>query len=75
MTIFSNHPIILLISQAQWDVTVSDPTQTLKSVTLNFSANFFGGQASIWNGASHKSMNIYLPQGGSAGSSITKSLL
>jgi len=75
LTISSNQPLIAIISQAQWVVTVSDPSQSLRSVTLNFTATAFGVPATLWDGAGSKSLTFQLPQGESAGMSLSQSLL
>lgn len=75
LAISSSQPAVIIVSQAQWTVTVSDPSQMLKSMTLHFTASAFGKQIPLWHGTGDKNLTIQLPQGGSAGKSVTMSLI
>lgn len=74
VTVKSTGSAAVIVRLDSWLVTVSDPTQTLTSLTLNFTL----GSGSIptgWGSARFKVLTIDLPTGGLAGSSLTLPLL
>jgi len=75
LTISASQPALVIVSQAQWTVTVSDPSQSLKSMNLNLSARAFGRPIPFWHGTGDKTLAIQFPQKGAAGMSVTQSLL
>lgn len=64
----------VIVKLDTWVVTVAEPSQTLTSLTLNFTL----GSGSIptgWGTARFKVLSVNLPAGGQAGSSTTRSLI
>ncbi|KAG6911940.1 hypothetical protein DXG01_000188 [Tephrocybe rancida] len=64
----------VIVRMDTWLVTVSDPTQTLTSLTLNFTLGS-GSIPSTWGTARFKVLTVDLPTGGLVGSSVTHSLI
>jgi len=64
----------LIIDLATWTVTASDPTQSLTTLSVNFTLG--SGSIPVGWGSSSKTKNIVftLPSGGLAGSSVQQSL-
>ena len=54
------------------NITVSDPSQTLESVDLTFMRGWFGKTPPGWGSQSWKQVQIELPSGGLAGSSVSQ---
>ncbi|THH34187.1 hypothetical protein EUX98_g65 [Antrodiella citrinella] len=74
VTVTSNGPSIVILRLSGWNVTVSDPTQTLPSLTLGFTLGS-GATPSGWSSSSTSTtLNVPLPTGGTAGSSVTQPL-
>ncbi|KAF8973957.1 polysaccharide lyase family 8 protein [Flammula alnicola] len=74
LTVKTNGNSIIIMNLSTWAITVSDPTQSLTSVTMTFSL----GSGSIPAGwaSSSRSLNltITLPAGGIIGSTVQQSL-
>lgn len=64
----------VIIRTNSWVITVSEPTQTLTTLTLNFTLGS-GSIPSAWGSSRFKVLTLDLPTGGFAGSSITRSLV
>ncbi|KAJ7581087.1 polysaccharide lyase family 8 protein [Mycena floridula] len=73
LTVASNANAVVIIHMDTWNVTVSDPTQTSSSVTLTFTLGS-GIVPAGWTGAKSKTLVFSLPQGATAGDSVTLSL-
>jgi hypothetical protein len=56
------------------NVTVSDPSQTLQSVQLTFTIADSGRKPPHWGRKSSKQLAVNLPQGGTAGQSVSQTL-
>ncbi|OCH96194.1 polysaccharide lyase family 8 protein [Obba rivulosa] len=63
----------VILRMKTWEVTVADPTQTLTSVSLTFTLGS-GSVPSGWTAGSSQVIDITLPSGGVAGSSVTQNL-
>ncbi|KAG6842628.1 hypothetical protein C0991_000155 [Blastosporella zonata] len=75
VTITSTGNAAVIVRTDTWLVTVSDPTQTLTVLTLNFTLGT-GSIPSTWPNTSRFSvLTVNLPTGGVAGSSVTQSLV
>ncbi|KAF9499708.1 polysaccharide lyase family 8 protein [Pleurotus eryngii] len=73
ITVASNGNANLILHMDTWSVTLSDPTQTLSTVTVTFSLGS-GTTPAGWGTAKTKSVNFSLPIGGQAGKSVTQTL-
>lgn len=69
----SNGSSTLILRMDTWDVTVSDPTQTLTSLLLNFTL-LTGTAPPGWGTVKSRPVTVALPVGGVAGESISASL-
>ncbi|KAF8078588.1 polysaccharide lyase family 8 protein [Lyophyllum atratum] len=74
VTVKSTGSAALIIRMDTWIVTVSEPTQTLTTLTLNFTLGS-GSIPSSWGSSRFKVLTVDLPAGGLAGSSVTRSLV
>ncbi|KAG6906113.1 hypothetical protein DXG01_015861 [Tephrocybe rancida] len=74
MTITSTGNAAVIAHTDTWVVTVSDPTQTLTTLTLNFTFGA-GPIPPDWVMSRSKVWTLNLPTGGFAGSSVTQSLV
>lgn len=74
VTVKSTGSAAIIIRLDTWIVTVSEPTQTLTSLTLNFTLGS-GTIPAGWGSARFKVLTVDLPTGGLAGSSLTVPLL
>ncbi|KAI0639371.1 polysaccharide lyase family 8 protein [Trametes polyzona] len=63
----------VILRMDTWTVTVADPTQSLASVTLTFTLGS-GSAPAGWGTSKTKTVQISLPTGGLAGSSVTQNL-
>jgi hypothetical protein len=66
---------LVIVHLDTWEVTLSDPTQSLSTVTLSFALGS-GKVPSGWTGSSTKNLTFSLPNqaGGFAGQSVTMPL-
>ncbi|KAJ7146741.1 polysaccharide lyase family 8 protein [Mycena epipterygia] len=69
----SNGSSTLILRMDTWDVTVSDPTQTLTSLFLNFTL-LTGTVPPGWGTVKSRPVTVALPVGGVAGESVSASL-
>ncbi|KAJ7788237.1 polysaccharide lyase family 8 protein [Mycena olivaceomarginata] len=69
----SNGSSTLILRMDTWDVTVSDPTQTLTGLLLNFTL-LTGTAPPGWGAAKSRPVTVALPVGGVAGVSVTAKL-
>ncbi|KAJ7470969.1 polysaccharide lyase family 8 protein [Mycena latifolia] len=69
----SNGNSILILRMDTWTVTVSDPTQTLTSLALNFTL-LTGTAPPGWGTAKSRPVTVTLPVGGAVGDSVTVQL-
>jgi len=69
----SNGSSSLILQMNTWVVTVSDPTQTLTSLLLNFTL-LTGAAPPGWGTAKSRALTVPLPVGGVAGDSVTMPL-
>jgi hypothetical protein len=69
----SNGSSTLVLRMDTWDVTVSDPTQTLTGLLLNFTL-LTGTAPPGWGAAKSRPVTVALPVGGVAGASVTAKL-
>ncbi|KAG6857589.1 hypothetical protein H0H87_000188 [Tephrocybe sp. NHM501043] len=74
VTIKSTGNAAIIVRTDTWLVTVSDPTQNLAALTLNFTLGS-GSIPPTWGTARFKVLTVNLPTGGLAGSSVTQSLV
>lgn len=74
VTITSTGNAAVIVRTDTWVVTVSDPTQTLTLLTLNFTFGP-GPTPPIWGPSRFKAWTVNLPTGGIAGSSVSQSLV
>ncbi|KAJ7149832.1 polysaccharide lyase family 8 protein [Mycena crocata] len=65
----SNGSSSLILRMDTWDVTVSDPTQTLTSLLLNFTL-LTGTTPTGWGTVKSRPVTVALPVGGLAGASV-----
>lgn len=56
------------------NVTVSDPSQTLRSINLTFTSNDFRKRSLSWGSDVSKQLYFDLPSGGLAGASVTQTV-
>ncbi|KAI0825161.1 polysaccharide lyase family 8 protein [Trametes gibbosa] len=63
----------VILRMATWAVTVADPTQSLSSATLTFTLGS-GTAPAGWGSTKTKTVQVTLPSGGLAGSSVTQNL-
>ncbi|KAJ8522567.1 hypothetical protein ONZ45_g913 [Pleurotus djamor] len=73
ITIASNGNANLILHMDNWSVTLSDPSQTLTSVTVTFTLGS-GTAPAGWGSNRSKSLAFTLPSGGDAGKSVTQTL-
>lgn len=73
ITVASNGNANLILHMDTWSVTLSDPTQTLSTVTVTFTLGS-GTTPAGWGTAKTKSVTFSLPSGGQAGKSVTQTL-
>ncbi|KAH0590691.1 hypothetical protein H2248_000821 [Termitomyces sp. 'cryptogamus'] len=73
VTVKSTGNSAVIVRTDTWVVTISDPTQLLTNITLNFTLG--AGSIPSWGTDSFKVLEINLPTGGIAGSSVTQSLV
>ncbi|CAL1695908.1 unnamed protein product [Somion occarium] len=73
ITTSSSSSAVVIIRLDTWDITVAHPSQTLTTVTLNFSVKS-GSTPSRWGSSNSKDMTFNLPTGGTAGDSVTRNL-
>ncbi|KDR85026.1 hypothetical protein GALMADRAFT_312284 [Galerina marginata CBS 339.88] len=74
LTVKANGNSIIILNLNTWSITLSDPTQSLTSLILNFTLGS-GTIPSGWTSSFKAvSMTVSLPSGGIAGSSIQQSL-
>ncbi|KAJ7082937.1 polysaccharide lyase family 8 protein [Mycena belliarum] len=69
----ANGNSILILRMDTWTVTVSDPTQTLTSLALNFTL-LSGTAPPGWGTVKSRAVTVSLPVGGVAGDSVTVQL-
>ncbi|KAJ7875466.1 polysaccharide lyase family 8 protein [Mycena leptocephala] len=69
----SNGSSTLILRMDTWDVTVSDPTQTLTGLLLNFTL-LTGTAPPGWGTAKSRPVTVALPVGGVAGQSVSANL-
>ncbi|KAJ7183601.1 polysaccharide lyase family 8 protein [Mycena filopes] len=69
----ANGNSVLILRMDTWGVTVSDPTQTLGSVVLNFTL-LTGTAPPGWGTAKSRAVTVALPGGGEAGQSVSVQL-
>ncbi|KAJ7629648.1 polysaccharide lyase family 8 protein [Mycena polygramma] len=69
----SNGSSTLIFRMNTWDVTVSDPTQTLTGLLLNFTL-LTGTAPAGWGTAKSRTVAVALPVGGLAGQSVSAKL-
>ncbi|KAJ6578036.1 polysaccharide lyase family 8 protein [Mycena capillaripes] len=69
----SNGSSTLILRMNTWDVTVSDPTQTLTGLLLNFTL-LTGTAPPGWGTVKSRVVTVALPVGGLAGSSVSAKL-
>ncbi|KAJ7692116.1 polysaccharide lyase family 8 protein [Mycena rosella] len=69
----ANGNSILVLRMDTWTVTVSDPTQTLTSLALNFTL-LTGTAPPGWGTVKSRSVAVALPVGGVAGANVTVQL-
>ncbi|KAJ7146757.1 polysaccharide lyase family 8 protein [Mycena epipterygia] len=69
----SNGSSTLILRMDTWDVTVSDPTQTLTSLLLNFTL-LTGTAPPGWGTVKSRPVTVALPVGGISGESVSASL-
>ncbi|KAH8102634.1 polysaccharide lyase family 8 protein [Cristinia sonorae] len=73
-TLTTNGPSMVMVNMAEWTITVAEPTQTLGSLTLGLTLGT-GSAPSGWPSSTNsKTLNVQLPQGGHAGSSVTQAI-
>ncbi|KAI0322716.1 polysaccharide lyase family 8 protein [Amylostereum chailletii] len=63
----------VIVRMDSWNVTVSDPTQTLSAVALTFTLGS-GTTPAGWGTGNSATLMINLPEGGEVGGSVTQSL-
>ncbi|KAF4605272.1 hypothetical protein EYR40_004055 [Pleurotus pulmonarius] len=73
ITVASNGNANLILHMDTWSVTLSDPTQTLSTVTVTFTLGS-GTTPAGWGTTKTKSVTFSLPSGGEAGRSVTQTL-
>ncbi|TCD71497.1 hypothetical protein EIP91_008878 [Steccherinum ochraceum] len=74
ITISSTESSMIIVDLTKWSVTVSDPTQTLQSLSVTVALGS-GSPPSGWPSSTNsKTLTISLSGGGSAGMSVTQSL-
>ena len=56
------------------NITVSDPSQTVETLELTFTAGWYGKTPSCWGSDLWKQVQINLPSGGLAGSSVSQTI-
>ncbi|KAH9849787.1 polysaccharide lyase family 8 protein [Lenzites betulinus] len=71
--IASDSNVNVILRMSTWTVTVADPTQTLSSATLTFTLGS-GTAPAGWGTSKTKTVQVTLPSGGLAGSSVTQNL-
>ncbi|KAF8151251.1 polysaccharide lyase family 8 protein [Mycena galopus ATCC 62051] len=69
----SNGSSTIIFSMDTWNVTVSDPTQTLTGLLLNFTL-LTGTAPPGWGTAKSRAVTVTLPVGGLAGGSVSAQL-
>ncbi|KAG6902878.1 hypothetical protein C0995_010047 [Termitomyces sp. Mi166 len=74
VTVKSTGNSAVIVRTDTWVVTISDPTQLIPNITLNFTLGS-GSIPSSWGTDRFKVLAINLPMGGLAGSSVTRSLI
>ncbi|KAG5342440.1 hypothetical protein C0989_002276 [Termitomyces sp. Mn162] len=74
VTVKSTGSSAVIVRTDLWVVTISDPTQLLTNITLNFTLGA-GSIPSSWGTDRFKVLEINLPTGGIVGSSVTRSLV
>lgn len=74
LTVKSTGSTLVILHLDTWKVTVSEPTQTLTTVTLTFTLGS-GSTPAGWTGSSKtKTLDVSLPTGAQIGDSVTLSL-
>ncbi|KAF8898702.1 polysaccharide lyase family 8 protein [Infundibulicybe gibba] len=73
ITVKSSANANVIFRMDTWSVTLSEPTQTLTVISLNFTLGS-GVAPPGWGSAKAKSITVNLPSGGMAGSSVTQLL-
>lgn len=74
MTVSTNANLVIIYRRDEQTITVADPSQTLTSVEVSFLAGSRGRRPAFLASALSKEVVIALPNGGSAGSSVTQVL-
>ena len=74
LTVQASAASVVLYELDKGEVTVADPSQTLAGLRVSVSVGMFGSRPKRWGSKMTKTLDVDLPSGGIAGSSVTTKL-